>query len=81
MCLASLIFFFFFFFIWRRKFDLIGVFCVFQATGMELNLSKNVISCGESGMTFFCAQFNMLIMFDFSKYPYIYSDPRWCGGG
>lgn len=48
---------------------------------MELNLSKNVISCGESGMTFFCAQFNMLIMFDFSKYPYIYSDPRWCGGG
>lgn len=23
----------------------------FQATGMELNLSKNVISCGDPGMT------------------------------
>lgn len=30
---------------------LLLLLCFFQATGMELNLSKNGISCGEPGMT------------------------------
>lgn len=40
-------------FICRHFFPLMlnsSVVC-FQATGMELNLSKNVISCGDPGMT------------------------------
>lgn len=33
----------------------------FQATGMELNLSKNGISCGDPGMT--CYLLGSVIMF------------------
>lgn len=46
--------------------------CVFQATGMELNLSKNGISCGDPGMIiiimliFYLINF-LFIIFKFHK--------------
>lgn len=40
------------FFLKKENFLLIQpYYFVFQATGMELNLSKNGISCGDQGMT------------------------------
>lgn len=47
---------------------------VFQATGMELNLSKNGVSCGEPGTT--CSLLGSIITSPLRKSKVIYTNPE-----